>query len=86
MHIIQMAQEQHAIYFGYAFFRRFSQISRNRKAFSKFQRWPQDVLKLLKCMLTNIILINMLKQLIKVYIVHLNWNIMNIMFSVNETC
>ncbi len=23
MHIIQMAQEQHAIYFGYAFFRRF---------------------------------------------------------------
>ncbi len=26
MHIIQMAQEQHAIYFGYAFFRRFRQI------------------------------------------------------------
>ncbi len=24
--IIQMAQEQHAIYFGYAFFRRFRQI------------------------------------------------------------
>ncbi len=31
MHIIQMAQEQHAIYFGYAFFRRFRQIYRNRK-------------------------------------------------------
>ncbi len=26
MHIIQMAQEQHAIYFGYGFFRRFRQI------------------------------------------------------------
>ncbi len=26
MHIIQMAQEQHAIYFVYAFFRRFRQI------------------------------------------------------------
>ncbi len=26
MHIIQMVQEQHAIYFGYAFFRRFRQI------------------------------------------------------------
>ncbi len=26
MHIIQMTQEQHAIYFGYAFFRRFRQI------------------------------------------------------------
>ncbi len=26
MHIIQMAQEQHAIYFGYAFFRHFRQI------------------------------------------------------------
>ncbi len=26
MHIIQMAQEQHAIYFGYAFFSRFRQI------------------------------------------------------------
>ncbi len=26
MHIIQMAQEQHAIYFGYAFFRRFRLI------------------------------------------------------------
>ncbi len=26
MHIIQMAQEQHAIYFGYTFFRRFRQI------------------------------------------------------------
>ncbi len=26
MHIIQMAQEQHEIYFGYAFFRRFGQI------------------------------------------------------------
>ncbi len=26
MHIIQMAQEQHAIYFGYAFFRLFMQI------------------------------------------------------------
>ncbi len=26
MHIIQMAQEQHAIYFGYVFFRRFRQI------------------------------------------------------------
>ncbi len=26
MHIIQMAQEQHAIYFGYALFRRFRQI------------------------------------------------------------
>ncbi len=26
MHIIQMAQEQHAIYCGYAFFRRFRQI------------------------------------------------------------
>ncbi len=26
MHIIKMAQEQHAIYFGYAFFRRFRQI------------------------------------------------------------
>ncbi len=26
MHIIQMAQEQHAIYFGYAFFRSFRQI------------------------------------------------------------
>ncbi len=26
MHIIQMVQEQHAIYFGYAFFRRFKQI------------------------------------------------------------
>ncbi len=26
MHIIQMAQEQHAIYFGYEFFRRFRQI------------------------------------------------------------
>ncbi len=26
MHINQMAQEQHAIYFGYAFFRRFRQI------------------------------------------------------------
>ncbi len=26
MHIIQMAQEQHAIYFGYAFFRRLRQI------------------------------------------------------------
>ncbi len=26
MHIIQIAQEQHAIYFGYAFFRRFRQI------------------------------------------------------------
>ncbi len=26
MHIIQMAQEQHALYFGYAFFRRFRQI------------------------------------------------------------
>ncbi len=26
MHIIQMAQEQHAIYFGDAFFRRFRQI------------------------------------------------------------
>ncbi len=26
MHIIQMAHEQHAIYFGYAFYRRFRQI------------------------------------------------------------
>ncbi len=26
MHIIQMAQEQHAIYFGYGFFKRFRQI------------------------------------------------------------
>ncbi len=26
MHIIQMAQEQHALYFGHAFFRRFRQI------------------------------------------------------------
>ncbi len=26
MHITQMAQEQHAIYFGYTFFRRFRQI------------------------------------------------------------
>ncbi len=26
MHIIQMAQEQHAIYFGYAFFSRFRLI------------------------------------------------------------
>ncbi len=26
MHIIQVAQEQHAIYFGYAFFSRFRQI------------------------------------------------------------
>ncbi len=26
MHIIQMVQEQHAIYFGYAFFRRFRLI------------------------------------------------------------
>ncbi len=29
MHIIQMAQEQHAIYFGYAFFRRFRLILQN---------------------------------------------------------
>ncbi len=26
MHVFQMAQEQHAIYFGYAFFKRFRQI------------------------------------------------------------
>ncbi len=31
MHIIQMAQEQHAIYFGYAFFRRFRQILQELK-------------------------------------------------------
>ncbi len=30
MHIIQMAQEQHAIYFGYAFFSRSGKFDRNR--------------------------------------------------------
>ncbi len=36
MHIIQMAQEQHAIYFGYAFFRRLGKFYRNRKELTTF--------------------------------------------------
>ncbi len=31
MHIIQMAQEQHAIYFGYAFLGVLGKFDRNRK-------------------------------------------------------
>ncbi len=33
MHIIQMVQEQHAIYFGYAVFRRFRLILQESKTF-----------------------------------------------------
>ncbi len=33
MHIIQKVQEQHAIYFGYAVFRRLGSFYRNRKGF-----------------------------------------------------